>query len=133
MSLTAIRAALETRLDTISPSIASAYENAKYTPVSGTPYQQVHLLLATPDNPVMGTGFREQGFMQVTLLYPLLKGPGDAQARADLIRTTFPKGLSLTNSGVVVNIDKTPVIGNGTVDGDRWRVPVKIPFHSNMM
>jgi hypothetical protein len=50
MSLAQVRAALETALNSISPAIDTAWENAPYTPVDGTPYQQATLLRAQPDN-----------------------------------------------------------------------------------
>lgn len=132
MSVVIIRSILETALDAITPSIATAFENVSYQPPSATiPYQIAWVIFATPDNPETGAGYRELGFMQVTLQYPLQAGTSAAAARAILIRETFKKNTSLSNSGVVVTINKTPAIGNGVVDTDRWAVPVKIPFHAN--
>ncbi len=133
MSIVSIRAALEAQLNGMSPALPTAWENFAFTPPApSSPYQKVDLLFATPDNPEMGTGYRELGYMQVTLRYPLQKGPAEAAARAILLRTTFPKNLSLTSGSIVVTISKTPAIGSGAKDGDRWAVPVKIPFHSNI-
>lgn len=133
MSVVAIRAALEKRLNQMSPSLPTAYENAAFVPpAAATPYQKVFTLFTTPDNPETGTGYRELGYFQVTLMYPLQAGPGAAAARAQAIRAQFPKNLSLTNSGVVVTVSKTPAVGNGVPDGDHWSVPVKIPFHANL-
>lgn len=132
MSLTLIRAALETQLNAMAPAIATAWENAEFAvPAPTVPYQRVDLMLATPENPETGAGYRELGYMQVTLKYPLNGGPGAAAARAAAIRATFPKNLALTSGGVVTTISKTPAVSVGVVDGDRWSVPVKIPFHAN--
>lgn len=133
MSQIAIREALETHLENMAPSIETAWENNAFKPPApSVPWQEAHVLFATPDNPVFGAGYIEQGYLQVSLKYPLQAGSATAGARAKLIRDTFPRGLSISNNGVVVTIDKTPAIGNGIPDGDRWSVPVKIPFHANI-
>ena len=133
MSVVAIRAALEKRLDAMASPLATAWENQDFKPPSAkTPYQRAWMLLATPDNPETGVGYRELGFFQVTLFYPIQEGSGTAAARAKLIREHFPRNLSLTQDGIVVTVDRTPEIGNGTVDEDRWTLPVKIPFHANI-
>ena len=132
MSLTAIRAALETRLNAMAPAVAIAWENRPFqVPAPTVPYQQVNILFATPENPETGAGYRELGIFQVSLLYPLGDGANAAGVRATAIRTQFPKNLALTSGGVVVTISKTPSIGGGAVDGDRWRLPIKISFFSN--
>lgn len=129
MSTIKIRAALEAALSSIAPALPTAWENQAFVPpASSAPYQRVHVLFATPDNIEIGATHIEQGFLQVALLYPLQAGTGAAAARAELIRTTFRRGSSFTDSGVVVNVSKTPEISAGTVDGDRWYLPVKIRF-----
>jgi Bacteriophage related domain of unknown function len=132
MSLAAVRAALETRLAALSPAIDTAWQNDGYVPTVGTKYQRVDLMLANPDNPEMGSGYREQGFLQVTLKYGLDDGSTTAEARAQAIRDHFPRALALTSGGIVVTIDRTPAIGSGTRDGDRWSVPVRIFWHANV-
>jgi hypothetical protein len=130
--MSAVRAALESALAAMSPALATAYENAPFTPVAGTPYQRATLLLAEPANPVVGAGFyTEQGFMQVDLCYPLGAGPAAASNRAELIRSTFHRGASFTASGVTVNIERTPEIAPGRVEEDRYVIPVRIRFYSH--
>ncbi len=125
-----IKAALETALNGMSPALATAWENSAYTPVTGTAYQRVNLLFADPDNEEYGPGHLDQGYMQVTLMYPLGAGDSTARARGELLRTTFARGNSFTASGQITTITRTPAIGQGAPDGDRWAVPVKIRFHS---
>jgi hypothetical protein len=133
MSITSVRAALEVKLAAITPALATAYENAPYTPVAGTPYQAVYLMTATPENPTMGDGFyREQGIFQISLFYPLQSGPKAAADRAELIRTAFKRGTALTSGTVTVRISRTPEIGQGRVDGDRWHVPVKCTYFAGI-
>jgi hypothetical protein len=133
MSTVLCRAALETQLATITPALATVYENTEYTPTVGTAYQECYSLFATPENPTMGDGYhRVLGIFQVNLFYPLLAGPGTAYARAELIKAAFPRGSSFTSGAVTVIVDRTPEIGNGRIEGDRYMLPVKIPFFANI-
>jgi hypothetical protein len=132
MSDLLIRAALETRLAALTPALATAWENASYSPVDGVPFQRVEYITAEPENPEMGSFRRLSGFMQVTLMYPQGSGPAVAATRAELIRSWFPKGLSLTKSGVVVMIDRTPYIMAGFRDENRWALPVRVSYFSNI-
>ncbi len=134
MSSVKVRAALETALNGMSPLLITAWENAAFSPPAATtPYQQVNILFAEPENPTYGGSFyRERGILQVTLLYPLQSGPNAAEARAELIRSTFYRGANFINSGVTVTVEKTPEISPGIVDGGMWRVPVKIRFYANI-
>ena len=159
MSIINIRALLENKLNVITPSLATVWENTPYNPIAGTPYQQVYLLPAEPSNPTMGDGFyREQGLFQITLMYPLQKGSASAAARAELIRTAFKRGQSIAitvdgyilnedgsylldedgnriiiedSSPITVRIDKTPEVSQGRVDGDRWALPVKVRWFAD--
>jgi hypothetical protein len=132
MSALLVRAALEVALAAMTPSLATAWENTPYTPVAGTPYQQVTLLLAEPDNSQIGPSYTEQGYLQVSLAYPLNDGPAAAATRAELIRSTFYRGASFAASGVTVNIERTPEISPGRVDQDRYVIPVKIRFYAHI-
>lgn len=133
MSAKAIRAALEAYLNTMTPALATAPENVNYTPTSGTPFQRINLLRANPENPTIGTThYRELGVFQVSLHYPMNAGPSPAETRAELVRTHFKRGTTLTSGGITVTIDGTPTIASGFVDGDRWVVPVSIPYWANI-
>jgi hypothetical protein len=133
MSISSVRIALESKLNAMTPSLSTAYENVPFTPVTGTPYQMVFLLPATPANPTMGDGYyREQGIFQVTLMYPLQAGPKTAADRAELIRAAFKRGTSMTSGGITTIVERTPEIGQGRVDGDRWALPVKIRWYAGI-
>ncbi len=131
MSIANVRAALETALSGMSPAISTVYENTQFTPTVGTPYQMAHLLPAEPNDLERGIVGKDQGIFQITLMYPLHVGTGDANARAELIRSTFYKKATFSAGGQNIIISKTPYIGQGVVDGDRWRVPVKITWFTN--
>lgn len=130
MSVVKVRTALETALNAMSPALSTAFENAAFTPVAGTPYQKCHVLFAKPDNQQYGSGHKELGFMQVTLMYPLQVGTATAAARAELIRATFTRGSTFVSGGVTVNVMETPEVSPGSVDGDRFEIPIKIPFYA---
>lgn len=132
MSLLKIRPALEKALLAVTPTFSTAWEATEFTPVSGTPYQKVHLLLARPDNSEYGISHREQGIFQVTLMYPLLTGTKAATTRAELLRTAFKRGTTFSYGGVKVIVDRTPEIVTGARDGDRWAIPVKISWHTQI-
>jgi len=133
MSIISVRAALQAKLYAMTPSIAYAWENVAYTPVTGTPYAAAYVMEAEPDNPTMGDDYYlEQGIFQISLFYPLQVGTAVAEARAQLIRTTFKRGTSMTSGTVTVRIDKTPEIGQGRADGDRWHIPCKIRWFAGI-
>lgn len=131
MTLTLVRSALEVAVAAMSPALSTAYENAPFTPVNGTPYQRVWLMPNTPDNPEMGGWMTERGILQIDLCYPLNAGPSAATARAELIRTTFHRGASFTASGVTTTIERTPEIMPGRVEDDRFVVPVRVRFFAH--
>jgi hypothetical protein len=131
MTVVKIRAALELALDAMSPSLQTAWENAEAIPVQGTAYQRAFIVTAPPQNIEMtGKIHREQGYLQVSLLYPLGEGPAAAATRAELIRATFYNGATFTNGGVSVIVDGTPEIGPAFNDDGRYILPVRIRFYS---
>jgi hypothetical protein len=134
MSQLAIRAALQTELAAITPALLTAYQNAHFTPPQPSiPYQRVNLLFATPDNSVYGSEYIEQGYMQITLVYPQGAGPTAAVTRAELIRTTFARGNSYTSDGVVITINRTPEITDGSPEDGRFVILVKVPFFAHII
>ena len=130
MSADPIRAALEAALAAMTPAISTAWENVGFTPVSGVPYQRVNLLRAQPDNREIGPVFVEQGFLQVTLCYPTANGPTAAEARALQLRRTFKRTSTFVVGGVTVIVHLTPQIVPAQIDGDRYALPVRIPFRA---
>lgn len=130
-----IRRALEVALAAMTPTLATAYENASFTPPApSVAYQQAWLLLAPPANLEIGRAglHRQDGFLQVDLRYPLSAGSAPAITRAELIRSTFFRGASFTASGVTVNISGTPEIMPSRTEADRFVVPVRIPFYAHI-
>lgn len=111
----------------------TAWEGVGFAPVAGVAFQRVNLLPATPFNPSFGGNHsRESGYMQVTLYYPLQRGTNAVMTRAELIRSTFPRGSSFTNNGITVHIPKTPEILPGVVQDENFVVPVKVQYWSDI-
>lgn len=132
MSLTAIRAALETTLNAISPALTTIWENTDGTPVNGTAYQRVFLLPGPPRNLEIGPSYTEQGYLQVSLYYPLGTGPAAATARAEAIRAAFKFASTHTASGVTVLVTATPEIGPARTEDDLYFLPVRVRFEAQI-
>lgn len=129
----AIATALEVRLAALLPAIATSWENANYEPVPGTPYQAANVLFAEPENPTFGDDFwRQRGYLQVQLRFPGNTGKAAAFQRAGLLQSWFKRGLSLEADGITTVVEKTPEVTNGTNDGDRYIVNVRIRFYANI-
>lgn len=133
MSVVKIRAALSTALNSMSPALATAWENGAFKATPGTAFQEVNMLFAAPVNDEMSSRHQEIGYMQVKLMYPLQAGTNAAETRAELIRTTFKRGYTFTYSGVTALITDTPEISPGSVEGDRYALPVKIKFTAQIL
>ena len=132
MSILDIRQILETRVAQIEPVISIAGENVPFEPVDDQPYMAVYIMFGEPENPEMGSGFREVGVMQINLVYPMqIIGTGSAEHQAEIIRDQFQRGDSFQKNGVTVVINRTPQISQGQQVNGRWVVPIKIWFYSN--
>lgn len=111
----------------------TANQNASYQAVSGVPYQLIHIVTFKPDEPTQGGGYyREHGVFQVTLVYPVGVGVGAITARAELIRSYFKKGITLTDSGIKVIIPDTPEFGYLQGSSDDISLPVKIGYRADI-
>jgi hypothetical protein len=133
MSQQAIQNALENALAAIVPALDTVHGNEGYSPIAGRPYQEVYILFSGPNNQTLGDGFyQELGFLQVNLQYPTGEGSADSSERAEMIRGVFRRGASFASNGITVQIDKTPQVSAGVVDGDRWKTVLRVPFHADV-
>lgn len=133
MSRALIRRAMEARLNTLSPSWPTAWENTKFTPPADQPWQRATILFA--DTQAMGVfaGAPEhwQGHLHVVLWTPAGAGAAAAEARFELLagRTGhFQRGQVLTAGGVNVLIEQPTTRPALTSDPDWYGLPVLIPF-----
>lgn len=135
MSLLVIRQQLETTLDAVSAGqIESNYENVFYKPTKDVAFQRVQIVFGTPENPTVGDNFyREIGFMQVTLYFPLQSGVKDSATWAQTLRTTFYRGRSFVTGKVTTIVSETLSRLPSIVEDDRYVVPLRIPFFANVL
>lgn len=134
MSLLKISAAFEKKLKALDASFPTALENLPYTPVTGTAYQRIRILPATPENPTIGDNYhREVGFCEIVLFYPINTGRGAAQVKAEAIKNHFPRNLSLTEASQVIKLDRTPTVNMPIQDGDRYAIPITISYFSEIV
>lgn len=134
MSIIAIEAALIERLAALETDFPTQYENKAFE-IPSTPYQRVFFLPGDTENPTLGGNpgfYRERGILQVSLMYLLNSGPGVALLKAQAIRDWFPRGLTLTKSGVTTFIEHTPSILRAGRADDRWVQPVRIRYYANI-
>lgn len=131
MAASEARTALLTALGGMSPSLTTVETNEAYEPAVDTAYQRADVLFAKPDNAEYGANFQDRGFMQVTLCFPLAQGLSDIMARAELLRTTFRRGVSFTSGSTTVTVNLTPQIMPGQPADTFYEVPVRIPFHAS--
>jgi hypothetical protein len=130
MSLINIRAALETTLNGLTPSIPTVWENTK--PIISIPYQLVYLRL-TPDNPNYGIETRWFGKFYIRLFYPQNAGTNAITARYELIRGAFGRGTSHIKDNVMCIVTDTPEFNTEGNDGDRFIALITIKFYSNLL
>lgn len=131
MSVVKCKAALETAVNAMTPSLPTAYENVPFMPVIGTAYQRLDIKFAEPGNQEYGGNYQEMGVMYLTLCYPTDAGTGASDARVELIRQTFKRGSSFSNAGLSVVIERTPEKKPGFNDGSFYIQPVAIRFFAN--
>ena len=133
MSMSTVRKLLETQLNSVSGDIDTAFENVRFSPVHGTPYQAVALLPGATQNPSYGDDFkREVGIFQVSVMYPLNAGPAAAQARVETIRAAFKRGLALTDGLVRVLINASPYQSPGRPGAGWFSIAVSVPYYADI-
>jgi len=131
MSLLLIRNAFYTKISSINPKIATAYEGKAYTPISGTPYQELYLLPADNNSPYLNDKtYLAVGIFQMTLKYPFGSYTDDTQNRAQLYIDNFLKGTNIISGNITITITNTPNIVPLGQDGDRYVMAVSIPWKS---
>jgi hypothetical protein len=109
-----------------------AWEGLAFATVPLVPYQRVNLLPAVPENPMFGGGYREVGFFQLTLYYPIGRGTADAMTRAELVRSTFPRGSSFSSGGVTVHVSKTPQVYPPSIVDECITVVIRVRYWADL-
>lgn len=123
-----IKKALERRLMSMTPAIDTGFEGVEFNPPVNTMYQRCQFMIMPPADPVFGVGYhREQ--LQLQVFIADIKGQGTRNliGRAEMLRSTFPKGLYLMEGTTKIFILRTPQIGSVSTVQDRIIIPVIIP------
>lgn len=133
MNTAAIVKAFERRFKLRWAKEKIAWENFNFIVPAG-PYYEINFLFAKPVN----LGYADEhtrlsGYCQVTMRFPANVGGGDARAEADQLALEFKRGLSLEADGVTTVVEETPEVGNGSNEGDRFVIRVKIRFYANII
>lgn len=124
-----IENAFRIKLNTISPVIATAYENVPFTPTNNVPYQELSLLPSYNDSEYINDKqYISYGLVQITLKYPTTKGSKDILDRVKLYMNNFVRGDTLTNGGISIKIRSTPVAVNLGTIGDRYVYAISINY-----
>lgn len=120
-----IRKALEERLNALSPTWPTAWENVNFEPAPNTSFQRVILLPAIPmsEGMLSQSVIRHMGVMQVDVCTIKEGGPNAGDARAVAIQSHFKRGTSLACTGAVQNlwVPEQPSISPATFEAT-WRV-----------
>lgn len=136
MSHKIVNAALASRLKTMG--LPTHFENAQFTPVSGTLYLSEAYLPADTDS--VGVAFdssREfRGIYQVSVMAPRDAAKGAGLTVAQQVQDHFDRRTFLDASGAKVSMTSpAKVVHCERVDqfsallsGDRWMIPVRVRF-----
>jgi len=127
MEILNIKKAAEKLLLSITPAVATGFEGVDFDPPVDAMYQRCQFRIDPPTDPVFPAGFHREN-VQFQVFIAGLKGVGTADVllRAELIRKTFYKGLTLTEGGTKIHILETAQIGSVFPTQDRVLVPVLI-------
>lgn len=128
----AIRAAIETTVADIAyeNDIPVVWENAQYTPTTGTPYLSAWMLPAPTRNLTIGTNGPNKyyGVFQVSIFYPQGQGPGQAAELAVEFLTTFAKGTILLADNYRITISMS-YLGTAILKDGWYMVPVSVNYY----
>lgn len=134
MELLNIRKAFEKSLKQFNSDIDTAFENVKYEPKSGVPYQRLQLAPKPVLNPTLGDNYyREVGEFQVFLCYPTHIGTSAVLTKAHAIRDNYFRGFTLVEGNTEIIISSTPRIDGAIITQDRYIVPVIISYFSSVL
>ena len=133
MEILNTKKAAERLLLSITPAVATGFEGVDFNPPVDAMYQRCQFRIDSPTDPVFPAGYhRENTEMQVFIAGIKGNGTADILARAELIRSVFKKGLTLTEGATKIHILRTAQIGSVFITQDRVVVPVLIPLISEV-
>lgn len=128
MEILDTKRAIERYFNTITPALPTAFPGVNFTPPA-TMYQSIQFKILNPTDPTFDNYFhRENLEFQVFVCDVQGAGEGNALARAELIKSYFPKGKYFLEGTTRIHVLSTPKIQGSISAQDRLVVPVIIPL-----
>lgn len=113
-----------------SEQMDTAWENTRYDPIIGRPYQEPYVL--TGGRRQTASGHRgtvfDVGVFQIDLHFPRDEGAGDLIGRADLLCQYFIRSRILSYNGVTVQVEHAPSLSPPRTRPDWYTRSVSVPF-----
>jgi hypothetical protein len=131
----ALLKAVEAYYEGATPKLPIAWPNRTFTPpADGSSYLEVRILPNRNTRLFLGSNEESMrmGILQVNLISQFDKGPGAGIQIAGQIVAAFPQDRVLRESGVKVQLTKTPDVGPAVANpnGTNWIVPVSIYYEA---
>lgn len=125
-----IRAALETKLNSVSGIPSIGWENLQFSPTTGQPYVKPRLLPTRREPAVRGINpqMYYQGVFRVECYVPEGNGPAAGDDLADKIIEAFEAATDVNYSGTIVSI-RYAEREAAEIDGPFYMIPVNIGWY----
>lgn len=110
------------------PKLPVAMPEMTFTPPADGRYLRIDPFTNRPFWEGLSSGRIDQGLLQITVVWPRLKGliaPNRAVAE---VLAHFPKGLRLRGSGVTVKINREPWAASPITEPDKSSTPVTVSW-----
>lgn len=115
-------------------NIATAYENAPFTPTAGTPHAIVEIIRNSADPITLGAGGVDEttGLLQIRLRYPVNSGAHPAKSKADEMMMYFRIGRVFVYEGQRVQIVSKDR-GSGRNDEGWYQLVLRFEFNARTL
>lgn len=125
-----IRAALETKLNSVSGVPSISWENLQFSPTTGQPYVKPRLLPTRREPAVRGLNpqMYYQGVFRVECYVPEGNGPAAGDDLADKIIDAFEAATDVSYGGTIVSI-RYAERESADIDGPFYMIPVNIGWY----
>jgi len=125
-----IRAALETKLNSVSGVTSIGWENLQFSPTTGQPYVKPRLLPTRREPAVRGLNpqMYYQGVFRVECYVPEGNGPAAGDDLADKVIDAFEAATDVSYSGTIVSI-RYAEREAAEIDGPFYMIPVNIGWY----
>lgn len=131
---TLIWLALKSRIQSLPTAYAKAWPGMPFDmPSSGgklLPFLRIGRVNSTPVGPFIeyGKPHQRNGFLMVTLVYPLGQDVSVYDQQAALIASHFADGTQMRADKICVTVTGYPQVQEGYEDIAYWNTPVRIPW-----